>query len=143
MLVETMCFDSDYVSSETTSDYWSEVERINQMIKQRIINDGPYILESSFKIEDPPLEICCGMSVARCFEPAIRLKKNNDSISFNTSEWASVMFIFRKLLIEFMEMDSDPAEVQDLDSDEQVKITPTTFMHIKILKVQSATNATI
>ncbi|CAH2016475.1 unnamed protein product [Acanthoscelides obtectus] len=138
--IENYCKDID-------SYYWTEIEKINKECKHQILQEKtPYLLGTDYVTADcSPLSIHCGLSIARCFEPSVKLMKKSEigtQITFSADEWELFIFALRCLDISYLSDNEVPCittskeeDIKHIECDEDVKICKTSTLDCKILKV--------
>ncbi|CAH1988981.1 unnamed protein product [Acanthoscelides obtectus] len=141
--IENYCKDID-------TYYWAEIDKINKECKQQILQEKtPYSLGTDYVTADcSPLRNHCGLSIARCFEPSVKLMKKSEigtQITFSADEWEFFIFTLRCLDISYLSDNEVPCittskeeDIKHIECDGDVKICKTSTLDCKILKVYTS-----
>lgn len=130
--------NSSNLSMENHYSYDDELERMWNKYQDDIQEEKYYILNSTFNLHnDSCIYIECGLSPARDFKPAIKLKYkyNKDiQISFDMIEWVQVVNHFKNIIEHYKDCDEIPL----ITIWENTSIFANTYNNIKIIHLSKA-----
>lgn len=124
--------------------YWDDIDKICDAYTTRILSESDFLLNSCYDIGQNVFSLQCGLSPARDFEPAIKILKKTDGakITFCVIEWEDFVQQLRKFIETYFDKNLDPDTAPVLiESNDKIKIQPSTFLNAKILIVTTQMEA--
>lgn len=131
-----------FSSDADSSDYWQEIDRVNEQYRKAVQNEERYIYENVNSVKNSAYNIITGLSAVRGYVPAVKVLLNvnhvftkPDNISFIRQDWDDFITYLQQFITDYFDKEVDSEEEEEEIQFSEYSILKSPFIGNKMLKV--------